>query len=127
MVCARSIQEFSIGIVHFIDANKISNTPFPFAFAQMVWIMLVFFSLLPVPLICAAGMEAPKAAIYTFLIVFVFWSLHHIAVEIEMPFGDDYNDLPLSSINRRFNKVPIGRLSNDRACALVESNLLVGW
>jgi len=102
---SRVFQEFSIGIVHFIDANKISTVPFPFEFAQMVWIMLVFCSLVPVPLLCAIGMGAAKAACYTFGIVFVFWSVHFIAVEIELPFGDDPNDLPLDKVNHRFNKV----------------------
>lgn len=104
-ILSRVFQEFSIGIVHFIDAKKLQAVPFPFEFAQMVWIMLVFFSVIPVPLICAVGMDEYKAAMYTFMIVFVFWSVHHIAVEIEMPFGDDPNDLPLDKINRKFNKV----------------------
>mmetsp|Transcript_116107 Transcript_116107/g.335322 ORF Transcript_116107/g.335322 Transcript_116107/m.335322 type:complete len:591 (+) Transcript_116107:118-1890(+) len=104
-VLSRVFQEFSIGIVHFIDAKKLQAVPFPFEFAQMVWLMLVFFSLIPVPLICAVGMDELKAALYTFMIVFVFWSVHHIAVEIEMPFGEDPNDLPLDKINRKFNKV----------------------
>lgn len=40
---------------------------------------------------------------YTFIGVFVFWSVHFIAVEIEMPYGDDPNDLPLETITTRFN------------------------
>lgn len=46
-----------------------------------------------------------QAAVYTFLIVFVFWAVHYIAVEIEMPFGRRPNDLPLGDVNRRFNRV----------------------
>jgi len=113
-ILSRVFQEFSIGIVHFIDATKISSTPFPFAFAQMVWLMLCFFSVLTVPMICAVGMDSYKASIYTFFIVFVFWSLHYIAVEIEMPFGEDLNDLPMEAINRRFNKV-LERLLDTKA------------
>jgi len=105
-ILSRAFQEFSIGIVHFIDARKLTDVPFPFQFAQMVVIMLAFFSTLVVPLICAIGVRnAPKAGIYTFLIVFVYWSVHYIAVEIEHPFGEDANDLPLEVLNRRFNKV----------------------
>lgn len=62
---------------------------------------------------CGAPL-ASEAATYTFFIVFIFWSLHYIAVEIEMPFGDDANDLPLSAINRRFNKV-LTRLLDTRS------------
>jgi len=34
----------------------------------------------------------------------VFWSVHYIAVEIELPFGDDPNDLPLEDIHKKFNE-----------------------
>mmetsp|Transcript_39185 Transcript_39185/g.108876 ORF Transcript_39185/g.108876 Transcript_39185/m.108876 type:complete len:279 (+) Transcript_39185:2-838(+) len=72
----------------------------------MVWVMLVFFSVLPVPVICAMGMKSMySAGGYTFLIVLCYWSIHHLAVEIELPFGDDPNDLPLEKVNHRFNKV----------------------
>jgi len=104
-ILSRVFQELSIGIVHLMDAKKISVVPYPFGFAQIVWVMLVFFSLLPVPVMCAIGMSTQKAAGYTFLIVFVFWSVHHLAIQIEQPFGDAPNDLPLAQVNHRFNKV----------------------
>lgn len=103
LTCA--FQELSIGIVHMIDARKLARAPFPFPYAQMAWVMLAFFTTIPVPLICASSMPAMKAAVYTFLIVFVFWAVHYIAVEIEMPFGRRPNDLPLGDVNRRFNRV----------------------
>jgi len=102
-ILSRVFQEFSIGYVHFTDANKITTVPFPFVMAQMVWMTLAFFSVLPLPMMCAAAMDPYRAAAYTFSVVFVFWSVHHIAVEIELPFGDDENDLPLDEVNHRFN------------------------
>lgn len=75
-ILSRVFQELSIGIVHFIDANKISTVPFPFVFAQTVWGMLAFASIVPLPLLLAIGLSASKAAAYTFLIVFAFWSVH---------------------------------------------------
>lgn len=113
-ILSRVFQEFSIGIVHFIDARKIASVPFPYVFAQMVWILLAFFGVVPVPFVCAAGLDEVKAAIYTFLVVFVFWSAHHIAVELEMPFGTDANDLPLEQVNYKFNRV-LQRLLESRA------------
>lgn len=103
-ILTRAFQELTIGHTHFIDANKVTAVPFPFAFAQMVWLMLVFFSLVVVPGICAFCLSADKAAFYTFIILFPYWSIHFIAVEIEMPFGGDPNDLPLEEINSRFNE-----------------------
>lgn len=102
-ILTRAFQELTIGHSHFIDANKVTAVPFPFAFAQMVWLMLVFFSVLIVPGICAACLAVHKAAFYTFVILFPYWSIHYIAVEIEMPFGQDPNDLPLDVMTRRYN------------------------
>jgi len=109
-ILSRVFQELSIGYVHFIDANKITTVPFPFEFAQMVWMMLVFFSTGPVPAMCAVGMTIYKSAGYAFVITFVFWAVHYIAVEIESPFGDDPNDLPLDEVNLRFNRILLGLL-----------------
>lgn len=113
-ILSRVFQEFSIGIVHFIDARKISSTPFPFALAQLVWLMLVFLSVLTVPVLCAVGMDAQRAPLYTFLIVSGVWSLHFVAEEIEMPFGDRVSNLRVDSISHRFNKV-LERLLDGKA------------
>lgn len=78
-ILTRAFQELTIGHTHFIDANKVTAVPFPFAFAQMVWLMLVFFSLIVVPGICAFCLSADKAAFYTFVILFPYWSIHFIA------------------------------------------------
>lgn len=71
------------------------EVPFPFVFAQMVWVLLAFFSVVPVPFMCALGLDESRAAGYTCVVVFVFWAAHRTAVELEMPFGTDANDLPL--------------------------------
>lgn len=115
-ILSRVFQEFSIGIVHFVDAQKLSTVPFPFPFAQALWALLAIFSLFVIPFICASGMGMYRASAYTFVIVFVFWAVHHISVEIELPFGDDPNDLPLVTMNRRFNK----RLERLCACRCPE-------
>lgn len=103
-ILSRVFQELSLGFVHFVDTKKLSEVPFPFQFAQMVWVMLVFFSIAVVPWICAGNMIVYKAVVYTFLIVFSFWAIHHTSVEIEQPFDGDVNDLPLEDICRKFNK-----------------------
>mmetsp|Transcript_106527 Transcript_106527/g.306301 ORF Transcript_106527/g.306301 Transcript_106527/m.306301 type:complete len:550 (+) Transcript_106527:86-1735(+) len=102
-ILSRVFQEFSIGIVHMVDANKISQVPFPFPFAQTNWFLLAFFSLGPMPFICAAYLSPERGAIYTFICVFIFWSVYFIALDIEEPFGTDSNDLPLEKIMCKFN------------------------
>merc|ERR1712151_1280267 len=42
-------------------------------------------------------------AILTFISVFCYWCINYIAAEIEMPFGDDANDLPVGRLQEGFN------------------------
>merc|ERR1712232_7645 len=41
----------------------------------------------------------------SFILTFAFWSVNYIAAEIEMPFGDDQNDLPIERMQDRYNDV----------------------
>merc|ERR1719235_2340444 len=55
--------------------------------------------------VCAASVETSAwAAFLSFLVVFSFWSINYIAIEIEMPFGDDPNDLPLAEMQTDLNR-----------------------
>merc|ERR1740130_1914372 len=57
------------------------------------------------PLICATTVDtAPWAGFLCFVVVFSYWSINYIATELEMPFGDDLNDLPMYNMQRDFNK-----------------------
>merc|ERR1719247_1110255 len=54
---------------------------------------------------CATSVESSAwAAFLSFLVVFSFWSINYIAIELEMPFGDDPNDLPLHEMQTDLNK-----------------------
>merc|ERR1712176_60427 len=44
------------------------------------------------------------ASIFSFISVFILWSLNNIAVEIEMPFGTDDNDLDTSEMQESINE-----------------------
>ena len=43
------------------------------------------------------------AGVLSFLVIMAFWSINFIAIELEMPFGDDLNDLPLLDLQRDYN------------------------
>lgn len=56
------------------------------------------------PLICAATLKTPAwAGLLTFIVTFAYWSVLYISLELEMPFGDDPNDLPLVKMGADFN------------------------
>jgi hypothetical protein len=61
------------------------------------WIIVAF--------LCAVTVERTYvAASLSFIVTLSFWSVNYIAVELEMPFGDDPNDLPLHSMQRDLNR-----------------------
>lgn len=103
-IMSRAFQQLGDGYTNLIDAQKITDIPFPFPFAQMVTLLLMVASLVT-PCICAFNIESKFAAGgFTFLSVFGFWSLNYIAGEIERPFGDDANDLPIDALQCEMNR-----------------------
>merc|ERR1719217_1415983 len=56
------------------------------------------------PVVMAIIMEdVAWCAILTFISVFCYWCINYIAAEIEMPFGDDANDLPVARLQESMN------------------------
>jgi len=94
-ILSRVYNELGNGIVNLNNARKIRDFPIPFPLAQMIMVMLMFHAFFT-PLVCAATVKTSTwAALLTFVVTFAFWSVLYIATELEMPFGDDKNDLPL--------------------------------
>lgn len=103
-IVSRVFQELSNGIVAVTNVRKITDIPFPFPYAQLVVVMLLT-SWIATPLVCGYLMQSPYwAAALTFIGQFGFWSINYIAAEIEMPFGDDKNDLPIAEMQREMNE-----------------------
>merc|ERR1712232_1034463 len=44
-----------------------------------------------------------SAFVYAFISVFALWSMHYTSLEIEQPYGDDLNDLPLYTMQTSMN------------------------
>lgn len=77
-------------------AERILKTPVPFAYAQHIKIFVVLFCLsAPFVMADVMGWATPAACAFLSLALF---GIDEIAVEIEDPFGDDANDLPLEAI-----------------------------
>jgi len=103
-IMSRAFQQLGDGYTNLIDAQKITDIPFPFPFAQMVTVLLMVSSAVT-PCICAFNIESKwSAGGFTFLSIFGFWSLNYIAGEIERPFGDDDNDLPIDALQCEMNR-----------------------
>lgn len=102
-ILTRAFQELSNGIVSIVDAQKITDVLFPFPYAQMVSVMLIANAILT-PFVLATVMDSVVwCGVLNFLSIMFFSSINYIAAEIEMPFGDDPNDLPLPQLMRSLN------------------------
>lgn len=102
-ILSRVYQELSRGIVNIVNAQKITDIIFPFPYAQMVTVMLMVTTLISPYMMAVLMMDVAWCGLLTFVSVFAFWSLNYIAAEIEMPFGEDQNDLPISQLQEGFN------------------------
>jgi len=86
------------------NAYKIARTPFPFPYAQMTTVLLLAHWILTPALMCSWTEHWIWAFIWTFTPVLSFWCIDLIAVEIEMPFGADVNDLPTHELQASMNE-----------------------
>ena len=96
------IQQIALdgGIQRLIDSlgacERIHNTPLPFAYMVHLRRALICYLLtLPMALVADFGWLTIAA---TMLISYVMLGIEEIGVEIEDPFGEDENDLPLQSM-----------------------------
>jgi putative membrane protein len=93
-------------LVDYIGAcERIHKTPLPFAYVVHLRRALILYCVtLPFALIEAYGWST---VVDTLLIAYILFGIEEIGVEIEDPFGEDDNDLPLEQI-----------------CATIERNLI---
>jgi predicted membrane chloride channel (bestrophin family) len=102
-IMTRVFQELSNGMVKFHECVKLHDTPFPFPYAQMTSVLLLI-HWCTTPIVMAVW--APHyvwAGIMTFVSIFCMWGITFIAGELEMPFGDDDNDLPTRQLQEEIN------------------------
>jgi hypothetical protein len=101
-ILTRLFQELSNGMLGFNQALHIAIVPFPFPFAQLIACSI---SLLVLSLPVFSTSFAPGyllAPAMSFIIVFGFWNMNSIAIELEQPFGNDPNDLPIRELHENF-------------------------
>merc|ERR1719409_657595 len=92
-------------MVEFHDTLKIVETPFPFPYAQIIALFLFVFAVVT-PMVVACWVHNWfLCAVFTFIAVSGFLSINLIAVELEQPFGDDVNDLPLLELQVSVNNM----------------------
>jgi len=103
-IVSRIFQFLSDGMIHYNHARKIMFIPFPFPHAQLS----AFFVLLMmpiIPLLMGQYINFPSlGACLTFLTVTCLVGLHEVARELENPFRNVPNDVPLVTLLAMFNE-----------------------
>jgi len=103
-IVSRLYQLCTDGMVGYNQARKVAYIPFPFVHAQIAALFIVV--LLPVvPLLMLTFVDpAWLGALLTFFSILCFCGLHEVARELENPFKNEPNDLPLVTIQAQFNE-----------------------
>jgi len=101
---SRIVQFISDGLLHYHQARKIMYIPFPFPHAQLS----VFFSaimIIAVPFLLDQYTDALwMGALLSFLTVTCLVGLHEVARELENPFRNVPNEIPLCTLQAMYNE-----------------------
>lgn len=99
----RTFQDLGSGMSRFHDALKYARVPFPFPYIASTDLLLIIHWVVTPIVICSWTSQVVWAAFFTFMLVFVLWTLHLVANELENPFGGDMNDLNMADIQDGVN------------------------
>jgi len=101
-ILSRAFQEISRGIVNLQNARKIADFPYPYPLAQISMILqLLHWAMMPI----WAALAVPRgwAVLVAFFSIFVLWCIHFNALDLEFPFGNQANDLPMHEMQQDWN------------------------
>mmetsp|Transcript_11993 Transcript_11993/g.27199 ORF Transcript_11993/g.27199 Transcript_11993/m.27199 type:complete len:436 (-) Transcript_11993:267-1574(-) len=103
-ILSRVFQQIGNGMVALHHAIKISTIPFPFPYAQACDFLLVM-HWMTTPVIIQGWTSSPVwSFIFSFVMVFIYWTLNAIAIGLENPFGTDSNDLDYAELQNEMNR-----------------------
>jgi len=103
-IMSRIVQFLSDGILSYNHARKIMFTPFPFPHAQLS-AFFVLMMMIAIPfLMDQYANESWLGASLTFLTVTCLAGLHEVARELENPFRNAPNDVPLCTLLAFYNE-----------------------
>ncbi len=95
-------QNISMLVDYLGACERIRTTPAPFAYVvHLRRALVVYCATLPFTIIDTSGW---RTILDVFFVSYVFFGIEEIGVEIEDPFGEDENDLPLEQICANLEK-----------------------
>ena len=103
-IISRIYQFLSDGCVGYNQARKISFIPFPFPHAQVSLLALLFLTFAVPFLTLEYVKERWIGSLLTFAVTECLFGLHEVARELENPFRNVPNELPIMKLQAEFNE-----------------------
>lgn len=108
-------------MVGYEQCRKIADTPFPFPWAQFVFVSLLMFTF-SCPLLIIAYVPNTGLAIFlSVLSVSTYWGCNEVARDIEDPFLYEPNELPLPSMQFELNHMLLAAMESNRPSSNIEN------
>jgi predicted membrane chloride channel (bestrophin family) len=101
-IVSRVFQELSNGLLAYNAATKIKEVPVPFAYVQFNAMLFCLFVLFTPLAIAAFTGQVASSVLISMIVVGGFAAMWLVANELEDPFGDDANDLPMVGYHEHF-------------------------
>jgi len=118
-IISRLMQYASDGHMWYNSARKMAYIPFPFPHVQLTT-AFIFSTIFVVPLLMLAKTNVYFGFVLNFLVVSILTGLNEIAKELQNPFTNVPNDLPLSLFQAHFNEALVTIFSGFHADAYWE-------
>jgi len=114
-ILSRAFQEIAIGMLALAQARKLTEIHFPYPFAQIHCFLLIIHGFIGA---VHFGLTiAPHWAFFlTFVITTMIWCIYFTALELERPYGDDWNDCPVEELHMQFNETMIDMMDELVRC-----------
>lgn len=101
-IATRIFSELTDGMLAYQQAVKIAHVPFPFPFAQAVGLLLwMLYVCIPFYVDCFTQ-NVVLTPIISFVLPMCYCGLNQISVELEEPFGTDWNDANIQERHEAF-------------------------
>jgi len=103
-IIARIYQLISDGMAGYNQARKVAYIPFPFPHAQLTTLfVLVIIGFIPLLMLTYVD-DVYFGFVWNWLTVMCFTGLHEVARELENPFQNVPNEIPLNNFQAQFNE-----------------------
>lgn len=112
-ILSRVFQQTEKAFVEYNQVLEVMTIPFPFPYAQTAYALLILMGVSTPFAMCSWTAHPAAAFTLTFIGVMCLTSLELIARQLENPFGDDPNDLPIDDFQEAINETLMLMLTDD--------------